>query len=461
MSETLNLKWKKLRLLGGKNVEIEVKKYLEDSNTVKAITVAFSDIEGRLHTLDYDKNFLLKNADNLTFDGSSIRGFTTQSESDLRLAIDWPACYILPPKLFGEGKVLVFAIVQDRNGHFYKSDLRGQLKKYLEKLKNSSEITVYAAAEIEGFLFQGTGAEKKFNNTRKFELATTSGYYNALPKGCLREFIDQTADAQRAMGFENEKDHPEVAPSQFELNWGYTEALVAADQIQLYKLICRVVADNLGMTASFLPKPIVGINGNGMHVNLSLCQDDKNLFYKSDRKEPDELSEMGISFINRILNRANDLCLVMNSSVNSYRRLDPHYEAPNEIFSSCIDRGAMIRIPIGNEKSARIEVRAVSPDANPYLLLFSLISVGLDDQTSLDFSNSNRKLLPSNIYTALNFFRESSFMQTLLGNDLHHKYAEWKQEAADRCAAKLGTRVKSGEVMFHHEITNQSLWNLF
>ncbi len=462
---SINLEWKNRRLLHAEDAEAEVKRVLEDGRVFKAVTVAFSDIEGRLHTLDYDKNFLLKNADNLTFDGSSIRGFTPQAESDLRLAVDWPAAYVLPHELFGNSKILVFGIVKDRNGDLYESDLRGRLKQYLEELKNNSSITAYAAAEIEGFLFFGQGAEKEFNDTGKFELATTSGYYNALPNGRLREFIDLTADAQRSMGFENEKDHPEVAPSQFELNWGYTEALIAADQIQLYKLICRVVADNLGMTASFLPKPVVGINGSGMHTNLSLFQDGRNLFYNPDRKEPDELSEMGTHFINRILNKANDLCLVMNSSVNSYRRLDPAYEAPNEIFSSCVDRGAMIRIPIGNHKSARVEVRAVSPDANPYLLLFSLISAGLDDQTSSIFDiradPQHRKPLPNNIYTALNYFRESTFMRDLLGHTLHHKYAKWKQEAADRCAMKLGTRVKAGEVMFHHEITNQNLWNLF
>ena len=157
------------------------------------------------------------------------------------------------------------------------------------------------------------------------------------------------------MGFANEKDHPEVGPSQFEMKFSYSEAVVAADQFQLYKLLCRQVASKLGMTASFLPKPVVGINGSGAHTNLSVGRKGKNLFY--DKKGQDGLSTFAWSFINRILANANDICLILNSSVNSYRRLDPHFEAPNQIKVSAIDRGAMVRIPLGNEKTARVEVR--------------------------------------------------------------------------------------------------------
>ena len=203
----------------------------------------------------------------------------------------------------------------------------------------------------------------------------TGGYYHSLPGDLLRTFIDTTAEVQRAMGFQNEKDHPEVAPSQFEINYGYGEVVAAADQIQLYKLICRQVATRMGLTACFLPKPVVGVNGNGMHTNVSISKAGKNLFW--DPKGEEKLSKLGWSFIDRILTHANDICLLLNSSVNAYRRLDPHFEAPNQIKASPVDRGSMIRIPIGNEKSSRVEVRSVAPDANPYLVMYSIFKIGI------------------------------------------------------------------------------------
>src|SRR5207244_6917947 len=140
----------------------------------------------------------------------------------------------------------------------------------------------------------------------------------------------------------------------------YAETCIAADQMQLYKLICRQVAQKFDMTASFLPKPVTGINGSGMHTNMSVMRHNKNLFY--EKSGQDGLSKLGWDFIERILHSAPDICLMLNSSVNGYRRLDPHFEAPNQIKASPVDRGAMIRIPLANERSARIEVRSVGPD---------------------------------------------------------------------------------------------------
>ena len=188
-------------------------------------------------------------------------------------------------------------------------------------------------------------------------------------------FIDRAAEVQRAMGFQNEKDHPEVAPSQFEINYSYAEVVAAADQIQLYKLICRQIASKMGLTACFLPKPIVGVNGTGMHSNVSIMKDNKNLFW--DPKGLEKISSFAWDFVDRILTHGNDLCLIFNSSVNAYRRLDPHFEAPNQLKASAVDRGSMVRIPLGNHRSARLEVRAVAPDANPYMLLYSIFKTGI------------------------------------------------------------------------------------
>ena len=320
----------------------------------------------------------------------------------------------------------------------------------------------HVANEIEGFIFKGRDAERRYFETGQFEYPSTGGYYHSLPGDTLRKFIDTSAEVQRALGFGNEKDHPEVAPSQFEMNYGYSEATVGADQVQLYKLIARQVAAQMDLTASFLPKPVANVNGNGCHTNMSIAKKGKNLFY--DKKGQDGLSTFAWSFINRILANGNDICLILNSSVNSYRRLDPHFEAPNQIKVSPSDRGSMIRIPIGNERTARIEVRSIAPDANPYLAIYSLFKTGLEgpgDDDDNDGKRQRTRFLPDNIYDAIRLFKGSKFAQELLGETVHEKYAELKLASAERCAKALGARVKRSEIQFHHEVTNQYLWGQF
>ncbi|MBI2816583.1 MAG: glutamine synthetase [Acidobacteria bacterium] len=460
--EDLNLRAKEQRLsrVPVETVREERLRYLTDEKRIKAVTLLFSDLEGRLHMLDYDKKFLVKNWDNLTFDGSSIRGFTAQRESDLRLGMDWSSFYWGPADVFGNGKVLMFGEVIDRDGTPYTGDIRSVLKIYADKLYEEQGWTLNAANEIEGFLFNGANAERHYHETKTFEYVNTGGYFHSLPSDPLRTFIDTVAEVQRAMGFQNEKDHPEVAPSQFEINYSYGEVVAAADQIQLYKLICRQVATKMGLTACFLPKPVVGVNGSGMHTNVSISQDGKNLFW--DPKGEEQLSSCGWQFLDRILTHANDICLVMNSSVNAYRRLDPHFEAPNQIIASPVDRGAMIRIPIGNHRSMRVEVRAVAPDANPYMAMLAVFKTGLEGQTAeIENLRQAKRYLPDNIYTALDDFRNAEWTTTLLGADVKARYADLKQAAADRCPRLLGTIVKAPEVQFHHEVYNQFLWNRF
>ena len=441
-------------------IQEERLRYLTDEKRIKAVTVLFSDLEGRLHMLDYDKKFLLRSYDNLTFDGSSIRGFTAQRESDLRLGIDWGAFYWAPADVFGAGKVLVFGDVIDKGGTPYTADIRGMFKQWAQQLFKTEGYTLNAANEIEGFLFQGPDAERRYNETGKFEYVNTGGYYHSLPGDPLRTFIDTTAEVQRAMGFQNEKDHPEVAPSQFEINYIYGEAVAAADQIQLYKLICRQVATKMGFTASFLPKPVVGVNGSGMHTNVSVSKNGKNIFW--DAKGEEKLSKTAWSFLDRILSHGNDLCLLLNASVNAYRRLDPHFEAPNQIKASPVDRGSMIRIPIGNEKTSRVEVRSVSPDANPYMVMYSIFRTGLQGEIAkIKNLRQAERYLPDNIYTAIDNFLAAEWTTTLLGEDVKARYADLKKASADRCPRLLGTFVKTPEVQYHHDVYNQYLWNLF
>ncbi|WP_263356014.1 glutamine synthetase family protein [Acidicapsa ligni] len=460
--EELNLKAKQDRLnrVNADKIREERLKYLTDEKRIKAVTVLFSDLEGRLHLLDYDKKFLISSYDNLTFDGSSIRGFTAQKESDLRLGIDWSAFYWVPADVFGTGKVLVFGTVIAKDGTAYSGDLRGVLKHYSDTLYAEKGYTVNAANEIEGFLFAGTDAERRFNETGRFEFVNTGGYYHSLPLDPLRKFIDTAAEVQRAMGFQNEKDHPEVAPSQFEINYTYGEVVAAADQIQLYKLLCRQVANNMGYTASFLPKPVVGVNGSGMHTNMSITKDKTNLFWDANGQE--QLSGFGWDFIDRVLTHALDVCLILNPSVNAYRRLDPHFEAPNQIKASATDRGSMIRVPIGNSKSMRVEVRSVGPDANPYLVLYSLFKTGLDGSIgSIDNLRQAQRYLPDNIYSAIDDFSGSEWIGKILGADVQSRFADLKRAAADRSPRALGTFVKGSEVQYHHEVYNQALWSQF
>lgn len=460
--EVMNLRAKdRAEKVSSKELEKEYRSYLEKEKLIKAVTLCFTDLEGRFHMLDYDKKFLLSSASNLTFDGSSVHGFSQQQESDLRLAVDWGSIRWLPSDIFGSGKVMMFVDVLDRDRSPYVSDFRVQLKLYAEQLKKKQNITAHVSAEIEGFLVDGVNAEQKYKDTHAFNFISTGGYYNSLPMDRLRQFMDRAAEAQRAMGFMNEKDHPEVAPSQFEMNFSYTDVLRACDQIQLYKLVCRQVANNLNMTASFLPKPFMNINGSGMHTNISLAKNGKNIFYSTKGKN--SMSDIAWDFISRTLNHASETCLVFNSSVNSYRRLDPQFEAPNQIKVSSIDRGSMIRIPVGDERSSRIEIRSIAPDSNPYLILYTILRTGLEGKKLLKDKNKRDRLrfLPTNINDAIKLFKSSEFMMRILHKVNHDKYIQFKQMVADRSPKALGTIIKASEIIYNHEVTNQVLWNRF
>lgn len=444
-----------------KMFEKEYRGYLTKEKRIKAVTLCFSDIEGRFHMLDYDKKFLLESADNLTFDGSSIRGFSALRESDLRLSVDWPTLRWLPSDIFGPGKIVMFADVLNRDHTPYESDIRSALKIYSKNLKKNQGIEAYASAEVEGFLVDGLNAEQNYTATGGFTLITSGGYFHSLPLDRLRQFIDKSAEAQRAMGFQNEKDHPEVAPSQFELNYKYSSIVRACDNVQLYKLVCRQVAQSMGMTATFLPKPKSRINGSGMHINFSFNKNGKNIFY--DKRGDEQLSPTAWDAISRLLNHAPEMCLTLNASVNAYRRLDPNYEAPNQIKVSPVDRGSMIRIPAGNEKSARIEVRSVSPDVNPYLALYTLLRTSIEGKKIQRSKNMRSRLryLPGTISDAIKLFKSSAHIEKILGQKNKDKYVHFKQLCADRSPKELGSKVKTDEIIYHHEVTNQMLWNMF
>lgn len=438
----------------------KISKYLTEEKRIKAVNICFTDLEGKLMSLDYDKNYILKNSHNLTFDGSSIRGFSTQDKSDLSLSVDWSSFRWLPADIFGPGKVMMFANVLNQDKCQYDSDFRGRLQEFAKEQYKQNKYVFNIAPETEGFLLDGVDVEQNFSDSNPFALVTSGGYYNSLPQDKLRIFIDIVAEAKRAMGFENEKDHPEVAPSQFELNYRYCDPVTCCDQIQIYKLLCRQVAKMLGCTASFLPKPVANVNGSGMHTNMSISQNGKNLFAGKSG-----ISTLGKKFATAILYHAKDLCLILNSSVNSYRRLDPKFEAPNEIKMSSSDRGSMIRIPLGDEKSSRVEVRSVAPDCNPYLSTFALLETGMmgikNSEKKFSEILNKREKLPANIYDAIRYCNSSQVIAEIMGKDAHDKFTDLKNSSANRCPKELGSIIKKEEVIYHHEITNQNLWYKF
>ena len=197
-----------------------------------------------------------------------------------------------------------------------------------------------------------------------------------------------------------------------------------------------------------------------MHTNISISKERQEHLLGSEGRR--KTSSFAWEFVDRILTHGNDICLLLNSSVNAYRRLDPHFEAPNQIKASAVDRGSMVRIPIGNEKSSRVEVRSVAPDANPYLVMYSIFRAGLEGDTAKVHNlRQAERYLPDNIYSALENFRDSTWTTKLLGEDVKARFADLKQASADRCPRLLGTFVKPSEVQFHHEVYNQFLWNQF
>jgi glutamine synthetase len=377
--------------------------------------VCFTDLEGRLHMLDYDKKFLLK----------------LGRQPDVRRLVDprvLAAARVGPAPGDRLAGVLLAAVRRVRPGQgagvrrgaapgrrAVPADLRARLKQYTENLLHKDGTTAQFGHEIEGFLFKGRDAERRYRRDRQVRVHLDRRLLPLAAGRPAAQVHRHRGGGPARDGLRNEKDHPEVAPSQFEMNYSYTEALIAADQVQLYKLLCRQVAKNMDMTASFLPKPVTGINGNGMHTNMSIGKREEPVLGPGRRGRR---VRSGWAFIERILYSAPDICLILNPSVNAYRRLDPHFEAPNQIKASAIDRGSMVRIPLGNERSARIEVRSVAPDANPYMVIYTSCCAGLegpqDRRRGRQTSAVRTRFLPDNIHDAIRLFKGSKFSRRLL-----------------------------------------------
>ena len=338
---------------------------------IQFIRMQFTDIFGQMKNVAITASQIEKALNNqIMLDGSSIEGFVRIQESDQYLWPDLNTFSILPwrPQY---GKVArLICDVHNPDGTPFVGDPRGVLKRELERAARLG-FTFNAGPECEFFLFQ---TDQHGNPTT--QTSDEAGYFDLGPldhgEGTRREICLCLEE----MGFEIEASHHEVAAGQHEIDFKYADALQAADNIMTFKLAVKTLAQKNGLHATFMPKPVFGVNGSGMHINMSLFRDGKNAFY--DEADPRKLSPLAYSFIAGLLEHVRGFCAVTNPLVNSYKRLVPGYEAPCYLAWSASNRSALIRIPAARGQSTRVELRCPDPSCNPYLALAVCLAAGLD-----------------------------------------------------------------------------------
>ncbi|MBN2109988.1 MAG: type I glutamate--ammonia ligase [Methanosarcinaceae archaeon] len=378
------------------------------------------------------------------FDGSSIEGFTRIEESDMTLMPDPSTFRILPwrPK---EGAVArIIGDVYRPNGKPFEGDPRYVLKQAVAKAADMG-FTMNTGPELEFFLF-----ELDENGHPTTNLTDKGGYFDFAP-------LDKAQDVRRAidfaledMGFKLEASHHEVAPSQHEINFRFSDVLTTCDNIVTFKYVVKSIAAHMGYYATFMPKPLYGVNGSGMHSNQSLMMDGKNAFY--DPGTPDQLSTTAKQYIAGILAHVREFAAITNSTVNSYKRLVPGYEAPIYCTWSASNRSSLIRIPASRGISTRIELRCPDPACNPYLAFASMLVAGLDgiknemeppastDVNIFRLTTEERaargiESLPGNLKEAIDLMAGSEFVKGVVGDHVFENYlkaknAQWNEYKA-------------------------------
>jgi len=355
----------------GKYTRDDILKLAKEQN-VRFIRLQFTDLFGTLKNVEIPVSQLPKALDNkIMFDGSTIEGFVRIEESDMYLYPD-PDTWVVFPWSAEEGRVArLICDVYLPDGTPFPGDPRGILKRVLKEAQELGFTTMNVGPEPEFFLFK-----LDENGQPTMELNDKGGYFDLAPvdlgENCRRDIV-LTLDK---MGFEVEASHHEVAPGQHEIDFKYADAVTAADNIITFKLVVKNIARQHGLHATFMPKPIFGVNGSGMHTHLSLFVGEKNVFY-------DETDELGLSqvarhFLAGILEHARGFTAITNPTVNSYKRLVPGYEAPVYVAWSVQNRSPLVRIPASRGQSTRIEVRSPDPSCNPYLALAVMLKAGLD-----------------------------------------------------------------------------------
>lgn len=349
----------------------DIVKLVSEQN-VKYIRLQFTDIFGIIKNVELPVSQLEKALDNkMMFDGSSIHGFVRIEESDMYLYPDLDT-FVIFPWTAEKGKVCRFICdIYNPDGTPFAGDPRNNLKRILKEMEELGFTDMNVGPEPEFFLFK---LDDKGEPT--LELNDKGGYFDLAPtdlgENCRRDIVLELEE----MGFEIEASHHEVAPGQHEIDFKYANALQACDEIQTFKLVVKTIARKHGLHATFMPKPLFGVNGSGMHCNISLFKNGENSFF--DPNADLQLNETAKQFIAGVIKHAPNFTAVTNPTVNSYKRLVPGYEAPCYVAWSAQNRSPLIRIPASRGLSTRVEVRSVDPAANPYLAMAVLLASGLD-----------------------------------------------------------------------------------
>jgi glutamine synthetase len=342
---------------------------LIDDAEVHYIRLYFTDILGRLKGMSITRaeiETVLERGQG--FDGSSIEGFVRIEESDLMAIPDLRTFRIIPWEIGGERTAMMFCDIQNPDGSPYNGDPRWVLKRTLAKIAEKG-WTAYLGPEIEYFYFK---------DETEPQILDQGGYFDYGSFDLATQVVKKTVTALELIGVPVECSHHEVAPSQHEIDLKYQEALTMADFSQIYKFVVKEVAAENEIYASFMPKPIFGENGSGMHTHISIFKDKENLFYKKD--DPYQLSELARYFMAGLLTHIREITLILNQWVNSYKRLVVGYEAPVYISWGRRNRSSLVRVPMfkaGHEKSTRVELRSPDPACNPYLAFAAILSAGL------------------------------------------------------------------------------------
>ena len=415
---------------------------LVEEEDIEFIRLQFTDMFGTLKNVAITASQVERALDNkCMFDGSSIEGFARIDESDMYLYPDLDTFEILPwrPQ---QGRVArLICDVYRPNGTPFEGDPRYVLKKALKEAADMG-YSFNVGPECEFFLFHTDDEGRPTTLTHE-----KASYFDMSPldlgENARREIILNLED----MGFEIEASHHEVAPAQHEIDFKHTNALKAADNLMTFKLVVKTVAKRHGLFASFMPKPVYGVCGSGLHINMSLSKDGVNIF--NDYSSPNGVSKEAYQFIAGIMDHVRGMTLISNPIVNSYKRLLPGYEAPIYIAWSEENRSPLIRIPATRGTNMRVELRSPDPAANPYLLLATCLAAGLDgikrgldapksvdgnlyDLSAEELETLGIEAIPSNLSKACHYFEEDEFMKQVLGEHVHKKYLSAKRDEWNR-----------------------------
>jgi glutamine synthetase len=424
-------------MIGVKNADEALK--LIDEKGIKYIRLWFTDVLGVLKGMTITRSeieHVFKYGQG--FDGSSIEGFVRIEESDLMAHPDLSTFTVFPWEISGEKIASVFCDIKTPHGEPYVGDTRYVLKRMVERLK-AEGYTAYMGPEIEFFYF------KSANNP---ETIDTGGYFDYSTVEQTTYLRKSAVGSLEDIGIPVECSHHEVAPSQHEIDLKYQDALRMADYAMMYRLIIKEKALAQGYFASFMPKPIQGVNGSGMHTHQSLFKDSHNAFFNND--DPYKLSDLAKKYIAGILVHIKELTLVTNQWINSYKRLVPGYEAPCYISWGRRNRSSLVRVPmyqLGRESATRIELRSPDPACNPYLAFAVMLAAGYDgikkgyplpepiEENIFEMDTKQLKrhkidTLPGSLMEALNYFRKSELMRETLGDHIFdtlvsNKTVEW------------------------------------